>query len=97
MSAGNLRALPLFGEDETPAFPFLKPAVDLRPEGLKVIDGGPNREKYNKVQGNTSSAVQNRIRAAQDQQGNGRHLCDHLHLAKSGCLNGKTLFRGNTS
>src|SRR5262245_25228720 len=81
MTTGNLCALPFLEQDETPAFPLLKPAIDLRPEGLEIVDRGPDRKQYHEIERNPADTVKNGILAPQDQECDRRHLRDHLDLA----------------
>src|SRR5262245_44799902 len=81
MTTGNLCALSFLEQDETPAFPLFEPAIDLSPEGLEIIDRGPDRKQYHEIQRDSADTMKHRILAAKDQERDRRDLRDHLNLA----------------
>src|SRR5262245_41804013 len=81
MTTGNLCALPFLEQDETPALSLFKPAINLRPEGLEIIDRGPDRKQYHEIERDPADTVKHGILAAKDQERDRRDLRDHLNLA----------------
>src|ERR1041385_6389911 len=94
MATGNLRALTLF-QQETPAFPFLESAVDLCPEGSKIIDRRPDGKQDDEVEGNTANAMEERMLDSKNQQRDCRDLRHHFDLALTGRVYRKQIGRAS--
>src|SRR5437588_3790876 len=92
-----MTALSFLQQNQATALPRFETIVDLGPEGSEIINGGYYCKQDNKIERDDPERVKNRMRIAtrhrhsEDQQRDGGHLRDHLHLAEFRSVDGKTL------
>src|SRR5438270_51817 len=98
-----MTALSFLQQNQAAALPRFETIVDLSPEGSEIIYGGHYGKQDYKIERNNAESPKNRIRIAarhrhsQNQQRDGGHLTDHLHLAQVRSVDRKALSGRDTA